>query len=680
MKYRQEIDGLRAIAVVSVMLFHANFQFFSGGFVGVDVFFVISGYLITSIILAEIEQGKFSLTNFYERRARRILPALSVVLLFCIILAWVLLSESELKTFSKSLITVPLFSSNFFFWRDGDYFETIAELKPLLHTWSLAVEEQFYIIFPIFIVLAKSKGRRKVTYLLLAVACVSFLLAQFGVYYAPVSAFFLLPTRAWELLAGAILASHSVNQAKTEVRFVIRQGLSLLGLAMIVISVVWFDKNLPFPGYYATLPVVGTLLVIGYADRQTLVAKILSTKLLVGIGIVSYSAYLWHQPVFAFANYHTPHLSLAVKLELLTVVFVLAILTWKLVESPFRNRKNFSKRFIFLSSATSSILLVFVAIGTTLLFGTTFGFRAESKLAEELSNNQAVYAHKVDERVFVKYRVQFENMSPETIVVGSSRIMQIGDHNFKGPVLNLGVSGASVEDIVAISDIAVQKFDPSTVLIGMDPWLFNSHSGQDRWKSLYGEFQSAMQTIYSTPSHSTQFGHALALTEQSRNYFAEIGFYIYNSVNLSSSIADIEGSEPRDRIRRDGSRIYNSTYAQKSQLKIAEAFEKLLDYGMTPYEFSLDDQSHFEAFLNHHRKNRRIVLVLSPYHPDLFAVMTKNKQIFVEIEKQFRSLAARSRVTLIGSFDPKLVGCAKVEFYDGMHPKDDCMKRLVDQL
>lgn len=180
MKHRREIDGLRAIAVVSVMLFHADFQFFRGGFVGVDVFFVISGYLITSIILAEIDHGKFSLVNFYERRARRILPALGLVLLFCFIFAWMLLSESELKVFSKSLIAVPLFSSNFFFWRDGDYFESVAELKPLLHTWSLAVEEQFYFIFPIFIMLAKSRGRRKVTYSLLVIACVSFLFAQFA--------------------------------------------------------------------------------------------------------------------------------------------------------------------------------------------------------------------------------------------------------------------------------------------------------------------------------------------------------------------------------------------------------------------------------------------------------------------------------------------------------------------
>ena len=153
MDYRREIDGLRAIAVLPVILFHAGFDAFSGGFIGVDVFFVISGYLITTMIIADLEQGKFSIINFYERRARRILPALFLVMLSCIPLAWMWLLTSDMKDFSKSLVAVTVFASNILFWRENGYFETAAELKPLLHTWSLAVEEQFYVLFPLFLVL-----------------------------------------------------------------------------------------------------------------------------------------------------------------------------------------------------------------------------------------------------------------------------------------------------------------------------------------------------------------------------------------------------------------------------------------------------------------------------------------------------------------------------------------------
>ena len=160
MNYRREIDGLRALAVLPVILFHAGFETFSGGFVGVDVFFVISGYLITTIILAELEQGRFSIVNFYERRARRILPALFLVMLVCIPFAWIWLLPSDMKDFSQSLIAVAIFASNILFWRESGYFDTAAELKPLLHTWSLAVEEQYYVLFPLFLMLFWKLGKR----------------------------------------------------------------------------------------------------------------------------------------------------------------------------------------------------------------------------------------------------------------------------------------------------------------------------------------------------------------------------------------------------------------------------------------------------------------------------------------------------------------------------------------
>ena len=203
MNYRREIDGLRALAVLPVILSHAGFGLFSGGFIGVDVFFVISGYLITTIILSELDQEEFSIVNFYERRARRILPALFLVMLVCIPAAWFWLLPSDLKDFSESLVAVSVFASNILFCRQTGYFDTAAELRPLLHTWSLAVEEQYYVVFPLFLTFFWKLGRRWLAVTLGLVLVASLAFAQWAVYAKPITAFFLLPTRGWELLVGA---------------------------------------------------------------------------------------------------------------------------------------------------------------------------------------------------------------------------------------------------------------------------------------------------------------------------------------------------------------------------------------------------------------------------------------------------------------------------------------------
>ena len=203
MNYRREIDGLRALAVVPVILFHAGVQTFSGGFVGVDVFFVISGYLITSIIIAQIDIGEFSLIDFYERRARRILPALFLVMFVCLPFAWLWLLPAEMMSFSQSLIAVSSFVSNILFWRTSGYFETAAELKPLLHTWSLAAEEQYYLLFPFFLTLTWKLGKRWIISLLVVAAFISLMAAQWGSINKPAATFFLLPTRGFELFIGA---------------------------------------------------------------------------------------------------------------------------------------------------------------------------------------------------------------------------------------------------------------------------------------------------------------------------------------------------------------------------------------------------------------------------------------------------------------------------------------------
>jgi len=359
MKYRKELDGLRAVALLPVMFFHAGYTQVSGGYVGVDVFFVISGYLITSIILAEKTAGTFSLVGFYERRVRRILPALFFVILACLPFAWLWLLPDELKDFSKSLVRVLLFLSNVYFSKDTGYFAVAAEEKPLLHTWSLAVEEQYYLFFPLLILMLWRFGRKRLLTVLALLALVSLIYAEFQSGINPEKLFFSTLGRIWELLIGSFLAFYFASKTNMEFPDSLRQAGSSLGLALILFAVFYLDKITPFPSMYALLPTIGAALIILFATPQTLVGKLLATRLLVGIGLVSYSAYLWHQPLLAFVRLNS--LSAPNDLLLLSLIggtFVLATLTWRYIEQPFRNKDKFNRKSIFWLSALAGSLLM----------------------------------------------------------------------------------------------------------------------------------------------------------------------------------------------------------------------------------------------------------------------------------------------------------------------------------
>ena len=337
MDYRREIDGLRSIAVIPVILYHAGLGLFSGGYVGVDIFFVISGYLITGILIKELAEGNFSILRFYERRARRILPALFTVILVCLPLAAVLMTPPKFEAFAKSVLAVALFGSNMFFaWSQADYFVHEVELIPLLHTWSLAVEEQFYIVFPILLWVIWRFGLRRIFWVLVAIALASLVLAQWMSVHAPLLNFYFAATRAWELLAGSLCALALRDRAPQA-----GNGLSLLGLGMIAVSVLLYDSTTVFPSVYTLLPVAGTVLIILYAAPGTLVGRLLSLPAMVGIGLVSYSAYLWHQPLLAFARIHyITEPPAAIMAVLVAMTFILAWISWRFIEQPFRKTRH----------------------------------------------------------------------------------------------------------------------------------------------------------------------------------------------------------------------------------------------------------------------------------------------------------------------------------------------------
>jgi peptidoglycan/LPS O-acetylase OafA/YrhL len=364
LRYRAEIDGLRALAVVPVILFHAGLNLFSGGFVGVDVFFVISGFLITTIIINELDQGKFSVVNFYERRARRILPALFFVILVTLPFAWMWLTPRDMKDFAQSLAAVATFSSNILFLLESGYFDTTAELKPLLHTWSLAVEEQYYIFFPLLLMLTWRFGRRWTLAVLAVIFFLSFGLGQWAAYNQPSAAFYLLPTRGWELLVGAFAAFYLQKRDHIQ-SHAFNQAASLLGLVLVTYAVFAFDKRTPFPTFYTLVPTVGTALIIFSAVKGTYVNTLLSSKPMVGIGLISYSAYLWHQPMFALVRHRSlnePSMALFIGLGIFSLM--LAYFSWKYIETPFRNKVKYNRKKIFTYSGIGlSILIVLGVIG-----------------------------------------------------------------------------------------------------------------------------------------------------------------------------------------------------------------------------------------------------------------------------------------------------------------------------
>jgi peptidoglycan/LPS O-acetylase OafA/YrhL len=339
LKYRPDIDGLRAIAVLPVVFFHTDVPGFGGGYVGVDIFFVISGFLITSIILNDLQSGDFSIARFYERRIRRIFPALFPVILFTAVVGAVLFQAPAFKELGLSMAATTLFFSNILFWSQSGYFDTPSLQKPLLHTWSLAVEEQFYIFFPLALSLIHRFLKGRYLLWILVTALLSLAGCIWGVYHQPGAAFYFVLTRAWELLAGSVLALGLLPKIFSTA---IKNLLSIIGLGLVTYSVFFYSQSTPFPGYAAITPVLGAALIIygnDGEDENIIVRKILSAKPLVFVGLISYSLYLWHWPLVAFAKYlmFRPF-TIRDSLVIVILSLVVSALSWRYVEQLFRGR------------------------------------------------------------------------------------------------------------------------------------------------------------------------------------------------------------------------------------------------------------------------------------------------------------------------------------------------------
>ena len=390
--YRPDIDGLRALAVLPVVFYHAGFESFSGGYVGVDVFFVISGYLITSIIAREIESDTFSLSHFYERRARRLFPALFTVLAATAVGSFFLLMPWELEDFGQSLATTAIFSSNFLFFTEAGYFDGPAEMKPLLHTWSLAIEEQYYLLFPAFLFAVRNFLGGRYIGATAGLFIASFVISVWSTYAAPDAAFYLLPSRTWELMLGSLIALGTPMISKAG----LRQFTALLGVALVLTAVFLFQHDTRFPGLAALVPCIGTALIIiaGMGSQSTAVGKLLSWKPIVAVGLISYSLYLWHWPVLVLAKHYLLRPLDGLEASVLVgFSLLLAYVSWRFVEKPFRGKDALlDRRGVFRWSGGA--ILGLIVIG--LVFDETEGL--SGRLPADVAQIAAVADDKPPER------------------------------------------------------------------------------------------------------------------------------------------------------------------------------------------------------------------------------------------------------------------------------------------
>ena len=402
LKYRPEIDGLRTIAVLSVIIYHAEIffgdrQLLKGGFLGVDVFFVISGFLITSIIMSEYQRtGKFSLTNFYERRARRLLPALFIVILASLPFAWDLLLPTALVDFSKSILSTIVFGSNFYWDQTLQVYgaESVL-LKPFLHTWSLAVEEQYYIIYPLLLIALHRWFKSYTIILLSAGLLLSLQFAETMTTRDASFSFYLLPSRFWELLAGGLLSNIMFLHPQKHSHSLLNQTMPALGLVLIFLSMIFIDINSHHPGYVTLIPVIGTMLIIWFTNGKDLVTKFLSTKLFVGIGVISYSLYLWHYPIFAFGRYLDSVPTWHDKTLWIALTFILSVVTYFLIEKPFRNKKKISRK----SLLSWLVITLVIIISITYYWSANNGFESRlGYLKTVLKNSERVWVNNGEKR------------------------------------------------------------------------------------------------------------------------------------------------------------------------------------------------------------------------------------------------------------------------------------------
>ena len=677
--YFKEIDGLRGLAVLIVLGFHLGISGFGGGYLGVDAFFVISGFLITGIIYSELKARSFSYPRFLMKRANRLLPALALATIMTTIGAWLVFSRAQLDRFGDSLLGVGTYTSNIIFMLDNSYFEQSTSSTPLLHTWSLGVEEQFYILFPLLaIFLWNAFSPRALNLGTILITASSFLAWIWLREVQPTSglsdwAFYMLPTRAWELGAGGILAIQTAKGRFTNVTDLKKNQLAILGILTFVAAFI-VGGAFPDRGFASLLMVISTLVLIATANasRST---KLLRSRTFITLGLLSYGIYLFHYPLIAFAQIQTESekLSLLAIVLVIVLTLILSVISLILIENPVRLGKlNPTKTTIWSLTFVSTIL----ALGLVSKVPAQ-DFPPELETAQTLIDNKWAYFPVMDERVFQKNRLTLHKFSNvEHLVVGSSRTMSINSTVLSQNIVNLSVSGASLEDIYTLALSGLNSTKANSIVIGLDPWTLNKDSGQERWISIKDEYETwKTNVLQGVPLFDVSSKSEIANAGRS-SWIS----HLYNMLNnnFANKLPTDGTPEVLAKRHQDGSIVYSEDYLSLSPKDIELGFGDIVEYAnMKKFNLDYGKVNELQSLLEYLKQNEvNITLLLSPYHPEFRAFAQEDYLVFSTAEHALLELAKQLKINVLGSFDPHEAKCVSNDFYDGMHPKESCLTKI----
>jgi peptidoglycan/LPS O-acetylase OafA/YrhL len=675
-KYRPEIDGLRAIAVCAVILYQAQitilgYQPFKGGFVGVDIFFVISGYLITLNLLEGLEKKNFCIFGFYEKRARKIFPSFFFVVFISLVFGFFILNINTISIFGSSAQSSILFISNIYQWKSGFFKDGNTQIDPLYHIWSLSIIIQFYIFFPIFFLFTRKYLNNKMFIIIILISIVSILLCEWGWRNKEEANFYLLPSRIWEFFFGSIAAFliYKKNVNKNNI-------LATLGIIGIFYSIFNYDLNIPFPSLYSLLPTIGTVLFLLYSNEKIIIAKLLSSKIISGLGIVSYASFLWHGLLFSyFYNfYSTFYIKTWQSFTLILLTIFLGFLTWRYIEKPFKNKKKISfKNFFILTIIIFSSLLLTSSLFMHLKDRT--GYIA----AKNLKEKKITLWYNMDERIFSTRIIQNQdkNIPPSTIFIGSSSLLAF-DSSIAGQTsLNVSVSSALLEDLYGLSGAALYSLEANNFFLGAEPKLImNEYPNNNRWKSIEELYVYTKNLVNNQISPNKSIFNKIInkITKNKDNIF----FNFYKKLNLNRiMISNNKENEFFSKRLYDGSLIYHANYANSSEEEINSSIERFVNSIIregTIDKFKLNELKKLLLFLK--KNNKSVSLILSPFHPDVYSIDETLSSNLDKIENTYRKISDELNIDILGSYRANLIGCISSDFYDAQHYSDKCASRV----
>lgn len=678
--YEGHIDGLRALAISFVVAFHIWPGLFPFGWAGVDAFFVVSGYLIMHGLIRDISAGRFSFLSFLSRRLRRLFPQLLTMLAASSVAALVIFNSEEIREFAVRQISAVTYVSNIVFSLEGSYFSETKYLNPLLHTWSLGVEEQFYLLAPLALLFIwKISAWNRLPLVLIVGAILSFVVwgyLQTGIVFPTHGAniaFYWLPARAWELLAGGLLA-WSIHFSKTK----LQKNLALVlvsGQVVISLLAAFFLPTL-WPSVVNVVTVLATTLMIQFGNDQKL--RFLATGFIREVGLLSYAIYVWHWPIVSFltTTFGSLQDNLGVAAVALLATALTSLLTYRFIEIRFRYKRRAIPR---VRAKTFGLASAFAMI-TLLLLNAPLLQSAEKQSAEVLQQADAIYFSGLNERLFVQERLDLMRGLDkwDAVALGSSRMMQVDSNLVGRPTLNVSVFGANIQDLVYLSLEGQRATGVKEIFMSIDPWMLNENYRDERWTTFFSKGAPQVEAALMGANRTTSPGRSNQTPDLS------IASIIFDSINLSEKFLEASGSQPEvvNKLTQDG-RLILSGSAYDNSLDSESIANSWTHGSLDNFNLSKRKVAYTKELIRAlGERGVSVKIVLLPYHPAVFGQdgQLEARDTITLIEETISKLAASLNVSVLGSFDPASVGCIESEFLDAIHPLQTCTAKALKRI